>query len=312
MRVSARTDVVRATHGTLAKYNPDKGLKTIAVAEAAEKHYARAKDATQLQQAIRAKLTAQAEFVAWWDTQATKRQGSRGVGKKVASQTSDATIAGRNGIPDRYVIDRWRQKLSDDERFEATYQTALARYIKILELEAGAHVAQNSGENEWYTPAGFIEAARVVLGAIDLDPASTAAANEVVQAATFYSSKDNGLERPWSGRVWLNPPYAQPLISQFADKLADSVRVGAVSAAIVLVNNATETVWFQTMARIAAAICLPLGRVHFWSLTKDTAAPLQGQCFLYYGDDRVAFDHYFDKFGAVWFAAHGNDHPVRG
>lgn len=37
----------------LARYDPDKGLKSIAVAEAAEKHFARAKDATKLQQAIR-------------------------------------------------------------------------------------------------------------------------------------------------------------------------------------------------------------------------------------------------------------------
>lgn len=54
--------------GLLTKYDPRKGIKKIAVLEMAEKHFARAKDATKLQEAIRAKLEAQREFVDWWDT----------------------------------------------------------------------------------------------------------------------------------------------------------------------------------------------------------------------------------------------------
>jgi len=52
----------------LTKYDPQKGVKQIAVAEMAEKYYAKAKDADKLKQAIRNKLEAQAEFVLWWDT----------------------------------------------------------------------------------------------------------------------------------------------------------------------------------------------------------------------------------------------------
>ena len=44
----------------------------------------------------------------------------------------------------------------------------------------------NSGEHEWYSPADYVEPARQVLGAIDLDPMSSATANDVVQATTFY------------------------------------------------------------------------------------------------------------------------------
>jgi ParB family chromosome partitioning protein len=294
--VPAKHGLVRSRRGDLRRYNPDKGLKQIAVAEAAEKHYARAKDPSKLQQAIRAKLTAQAEFVEWWDHVADKFKG----GDQRRRSATLVPRAGKNGIPDRSVIERWRRRLADPETFEATYEAALARYISILELEPGAHVGQNSGNNEWYTPAAYIEAARAVLGAIDLDPASSDAANRVVQARTFYSKEDDGLSKSWSGRVWMNPPYAPPLIDQFADKLVASIKAGDVVAAIVLVNNATETDWFTTLVSQAYLVCFTYERVKFWRAdTDETAAPLQGQAVLYVGDHYRRFFENFSPFGLV-------------
>ena len=162
------------------------------------------------------------------------------------------------------------------------------------------HVAQHTGYFEWYTPPAYIEAARSVLGEIDLDPASSAPANDVVKASQFFSLADDGLAQPWHGRVWLNPPYAQPLIAHFADKLAASVRAGDVTAAVVLVNNATETDWFCTLASTASAICFPEGRVRFWTPAREAeSVPLQGQAVLYTGPARDRFCQEFGSFGVV-------------
>lgn len=55
------------------------------------------------------------------------------------------------------------------------------------------HVYFNNGNNEWYTPKAYIDAAREVLGTIYLDPASSEIANETIQATKFYTAEDDGV-----------------------------------------------------------------------------------------------------------------------
>ena len=174
----------------------------------------------------------------------------------------------------------------------------LEKIKQAKEEDKKPHVAFNSGNNEWYTPKEFIDAARIVMGAIDLDPASSEIANETVQAEKIYTAEDNGLACPWFGNVWLNPPYSSDLIGQFAEKVKDK----EYNQAIVLVNNATETAWFADIVSVASAIVFPTSRVKFYKPDGSTGAPLQGQAILYVGDNPAAFLSEFEKFG--WGVRH--------
>jgi phage N-6-adenine-methyltransferase len=163
-----------------------------------------------------------------------------------------------------------------------------------------AHVSHNSGENEWYTPAAYIEAARAVMGGIDTDPASCAQANATVKADKYYDSKADGLTKKWHGRVFMNPPYAQPLIANFARAVAAKFSSKEITEAIVLVNNATETEWFHEMIKHASVICFPNGRIRFVNKEgKPGGAPLQGQAVLYFGSKIEKFISEFKSFGWI-------------
>lgn len=168
------------------------------------------------------------------------------------------------------------------------------------EAVAKPHVSHNSGENEWYTPPQYIVAAREVMGEIDLDPASSAVAQKVVQAERFFTKEDDGLQQEWSGRIWMNPPYSGDLVGKFAEKLAEAYDSNKVSAAVVLVNNATDSKWFQRLAASASAICFPKGRIRYLDSTGTPAnSPLQGQAILYFGGDVGAFAEVFQQFGFI-------------
>jgi ParB family chromosome partitioning protein len=188
----------------------------------------------------------------------------------------------------------WHQAQEETGKNQPT-----AKEIKQV-IENRAHVSNNSGNNEWYTPSDYIESARSVLIDIDLDPASSETANKTVQAKTYFTENESGLDKEWRGRVWMNPPYAQPLIKEFTDKLCLCIDNRSVTEAIVLVNNATETVWFQSMLRRSSAVCFPEKRIKFVDpLGNPSGAPLQGQAILYFGENGSTFKEIFSFHGAV-------------
>lgn len=166
---------------------------------------------------------------------------------------------------------------------------------------------QSSDSNEWYTPAQYVEAARELMGGIDVDPASNELANQVIQAERYYTRRDNGLFQPWRGRVWLNPPYGfdNGVSNQevWTRQLIERFTAGLVSEAVLLVNANTEAKWFQPLYDYL--ICFTNHRIRFYNADGDSSQPTQGNALVYFGRQDQRFLALFGRFGTVVRRAEG-------
>jgi hypothetical protein len=158
-----------------------------------------------------------------------------------------------------------------------------------------------SKNNEWYTPIKYIEAARELMGGIDVDPASCAQANETVQATTYYDIETNGLNKPWIGRVWLNPPYGreggESNQEVWSVRLIEQHQSENTSEAILLVNAAVDTKWFQRL--FDYPICFPNHRINFTTPETTTSGSTHGSALIYFGNRTQEFVRIFNRFGVV-------------
>jgi hypothetical protein len=157
-------------------------------------------------------------------------------------------------------------------------------------LKSSTHV-------DWYTPARYIDAARDVLGHVDLDPASSEQANQTVHADRYYTIDDDGLSRDWHGRIWLNPPYGQGS-GLFTTKLVTEYRAGRVTAAILLLNAyGFDSAWFQPLWN--HPLCFTDHRIEFASPQHQSGGPANANLFAYLGPEDNTFARRFSAFGAI-------------
>lgn len=105
----------------------------------------------------------------------------------------------------------------------------------------------------WITPREVLRE----LGHFDLDPCA-ALHQPWVTADRMLTVKDNGLLHPWSGRVWLNPPYGKAA-EAFMERMAAHDGAG-----LALVFMRSDTRWFQdAVLATARYLLLWRGRIRF-------------------------------------------------
>ena len=114
------------------------------------------------------------------------------------------------------------------------------------------HTRYDNATDTWLTPPEMIEE----LGPFDTDPCCPA--NMTLRTATkMITPAECGLLTPWTGRVWMNPPYLWNEV--FTDKFIQHKN------GIMLSFARTETVWFQKLKDAHAFLFLK-GRLTFHKL----------------------------------------------
>lgn len=123
---------------------------------------------------------------------------------------------------------------------------------------------RSSKSDEWSTPPGFAEQ----YGPFDLDPCADASN---ARAPKFFSREEDGLSRPWFGRVWMNPPYGRQ-IGKWIAKALHEVTCGNCESVVCLLPARTDTAWWHDYCTFGE-IEFIRGRLKFGGSPHDAPFP---------------------------------------
>ncbi len=138
----------------------------------------------------------------------------------------------------------------------------------------GSHEKTVGDKDEWLTDPSVIKA----LGEFDLDPCSPIN-RPWPTAKHHFTIMDNGLMKPWIGRVFCNPPYGYET-DRWMQRLSEH------GNGIALIFARTETqCWHQWIWPTAHSILFFQGRLTFYHVNGTRASMNAGapSCLVAYG-----------------------------
>lgn len=164
----------------------------------------------------------------------------------------------------------------------------------------------------WGTPSSIMDKVKLVLGSIDLDPASNKIANQTIQAKKIFTEETDGLNSSWglNDTVFLNPPSGKEgnksKTNLFWQKLMYEVYSGNVGHAIFLAFSIEQMQSSQRKGvppMLAYPICVPAKRIAFVDPTgENRKAPSHSNMIIYVPgsiDATYRFKEVFSSLGYV-------------
>jgi len=118
-----------------------------------------------------------------------------------------------------------------------------------MTMQRSIDVHFSSATAEWPTPQALFDDLASVYGGFTLDPCATP---DNAKCARFFTKEQNGLEQPWSGRVFMNPPYGREIGLWIKKAWEESLQGTLV---VCLLPARVDTRWWHDYAK--------KGHVHF-------------------------------------------------
>lgn len=160
-------------------------------------------------------------------------------------------------------------------------------------------VNASSGRVEYYTPEFILNAARLCMGSIELDPASCQEANFIVKADRYFNQAQDGLKQEWKAQtVWLNWPFSKQNNKLWTEKLLHEYGVGNFVQACFICYACTSERWFRPLLQLPQ--CFLHGRTNY--TTPDghvKEGNTKGSVVTYLGNNAERFFNAFKSLGTV-------------
>lgn len=135
----------------------------------------------------------------------------------------------------------------------------------------------SSATDQWATPQWLVDACAELWGPFDLDPAADEYNHK---APAFWTATDDGLHKPWHGRVWCNPPYGAG-IGDWCRRAAEVTDKGEAALVVACIPARTDTSYWHAWVMRAEQVRLLRGRVAFGD--QDMPAPFPTAIVLWRG-----------------------------
>ncbi len=139
-------------------------------------------------------------------------------------------------------------------------------------------VFYSSKTDMWATPQDFFDA----LDAEFHFTLDACAVKENAKCEAYYTPEQDGLDQPWTGRVWCNPPYGRN-VGQWVKKAHDTASGGG-GFVVMLLPARTDTRWFHDYIYGKTEVRFIKGRLKFGSC--QNAAPFPSMVVIFGGEHK--------------------------